>query len=100
MSRAEPVGGDAADPAAHGHRPRRPTSSAPRPAHMSAEEFRRQGRAVVDWVADYLETVEQRPVQSRLRPGDVRRRLPPRPPEAPEPFDAILADVERSSSTA
>ncbi len=34
--------------------------------HMTPEEFRRHGRAVVDWVADYMERVETLPVASRV----------------------------------
>lgn len=60
---------------------------------MDAEEFRAQGRAVVDMIADYLESVGSRPVTSDVQPGDVRRRLPEHPPSAPESFEAILADV-------
>ncbi len=62
---------------------------------MSAEEFRRHGRAVVDYVANYLETLEERPVVSPVAPGDVRAQLPPHPPERGEPFEAVLADVDR-----
>ncbi len=62
--------------------------------HLSAEEFRRQGRAAVDWVADYLERLESFPVQSQVAPGDVRARLPSSPPERGEPFATVLADLE------
>ncbi len=63
--------------------------------HMPLEDFRRHGHALVDWVADYLETVEQRPVLPATAPGDVRAGLPARAPEAPEPFEAVLADLDR-----
>ncbi len=63
--------------------------------HMSPDEFRRWGRAVVDWIADYYERVETLPVLSRAEPGQVRAALPPHPPERGEPFDAMLADVDR-----
>jgi aromatic-L-amino-acid/L-tryptophan decarboxylase len=61
---------------------------------MSSEQFRRYGHEVVDWIADYLDRVEQLPVLSRVQPGDVRALLPQHPPEQPEPFDRMLADVE------
>ncbi len=67
----------------------------PKSYHMTPEEFRRHGRAVVDWVADYMERVESLPVLSRVRPGEVRSMLPSDPPEHGEPFEAVLADVER-----
>ncbi len=62
---------------------------------MSPDEFRRHGRAVVDWVADYLERVEQLPVRAVVAPGDVRAQLPQSPPQHGEPFAEILADVDR-----
>jgi aromatic-L-amino-acid decarboxylase len=63
--------------------------------HMTPEEFRRHGRAVIDWIADYYERIESLPVLSRARPGEIRAALPPAPPGEGEPFDRILADVER-----
>jgi aromatic-L-amino-acid decarboxylase len=62
---------------------------------MTPDEFRRYGRDVVEWVAAYLEQVERFPVLSPVRPGDIRRRLPAAPPEEGEPFEVILADVDR-----
>jgi aromatic-L-amino-acid decarboxylase len=62
--------------------------------HMSPEEFRRWGRAVVDWIADYQERVESYPVLARVAPGQIRSGLPANPPEKPEPFERILKDVE------
>ena len=62
--------------------------------HMTPEEFRRHGRAVVDWIADYLERVEHLPVLSQIEPGAIRQALPDEPPESGEPFEAMLADVD------
>jgi len=46
------------------------------------ERFRREGRAVVDWIADYWQTVASRPVAAQVEPGWVRSQLPDRAPEA------------------
>lgn len=62
---------------------------------MTPEEFRRHGHALIDWIAEYLEGIERQPVASPIQPGDVRASLPPHPPTAPEPFEAVMADVER-----
>ena len=62
---------------------------------MSPEEFRRQGHAVVDWIADYHSRIESFPVMSRVQPGEIRSKLPPRAPEQGEGFDHILGDIER-----
>jgi aromatic-L-amino-acid/L-tryptophan decarboxylase len=62
--------------------------------HMSSEEFRQHGHALIEWVADYLEKVESYPIQARVRPGEIRSRLPEAAPELPEPFQAILRDLD------
>jgi len=61
---------------------------------MSPDEFRRHGHALVDWIADYLATVGDRPVRSTVAPGEVRAGIPDRAPETPEPFDAVLRDLD------
>ncbi len=63
--------------------------------HLSSDDFRRQGYAVIDWIADYLERVERLPVLSRAQPGELRALLPEHAPARGEPFEAVLADVER-----
>ncbi|WP_245681742.1 aminotransferase class I/II-fold pyridoxal phosphate-dependent enzyme [Actinomadura kijaniata] len=63
--------------------------------HMTPEEFRRYGRQVVDWIADYHERIESMPVLSQVKPGDVQDALPARPPERGEGFEGVLADLER-----
>ncbi len=62
---------------------------------MSAEEFRKHGKQVIDWIADYLAGIESYPVRSQVRPGDIRAALPERPPEQGESFDQILADLDQ-----
>jgi aromatic-L-amino-acid/L-tryptophan decarboxylase len=62
---------------------------------MTPEEFRAAGHQLIDWIADYRTRVEQLPVMARTEPGAIRAQLPPSPPDAPEPFDAIVADLER-----
>ena len=62
--------------------------------HMTPEAFRRHGRAVVDWIADYLQRVEELPVRSAVEPGAVRRQLPALAPQGGEPFEAMLRDLD------
>jgi len=50
---------------------------------------------VADLVADYLEGVGDRPVLSRVAPGEVGRALPASPPEEPEPVETVLDDYLR-----
>ena len=63
--------------------------------HMTPDQFREYGRRVVDWIADYFESVESRPVLSQVEPGDIRSKLPASPPAEPEEFDKVIEDLER-----
>ncbi len=61
---------------------------------MNADEFRRLGHALVDWIASYRESLEQRPVMSKVAPGEIRAKLPRAAPEQPMGLD-VLALLER-----
>jgi aromatic-L-amino-acid/L-tryptophan decarboxylase len=63
--------------------------------HMTPDELRRWGHEVVDWVADYMAGIEEHRVVPDVAPGDVRSWLPPGPPDRPEPFADVLADLDR-----
>ena len=62
---------------------------------MTPDEFRKHGYALIDWIAEYVEGVEHFPVGSQVQPGDIRASLPAHPPAAAEPFDNVLADLDR-----
>jgi len=61
---------------------------------VKPDDFRKNGYELIDKIADYLETVGDRPVAPSIAPGDVRAMLPERPPSAPESWEAVMADVE------
>jgi len=63
--------------------------------HMTPSQFREYGRMVVDWIANYYEQIEQYPVLSQAKPGEIRAGLPSAPPAQGKPFPDILADVEK-----
>ena len=62
---------------------------------MTPDDFRQQGYALIDWITEYLEGIEQYPVASRVEPGDIRAALPEHPPTDAEPFGDVLADLDR-----
>ena len=62
--------------------------------HMTPDEFRRYGHAVVDWIADYHSRVESFPVLSQVKPGQIRASLASDPPQQGEAFERLLKDVE------
>lgn len=61
---------------------------------MNADHFRARAHEIVDWMADYLETVEEGRVTPETQAGDVLAKLPTAPPMAAESFDAIFADFK------
>ncbi|MEH2405490.1 pyridoxal-dependent decarboxylase [Nostoc sp.] len=62
--------------------------------HMSSDEFRHWGYQTIDWIANYLKTVEQLPVLSQVEPGDIRAKLPETAPIKGESFADILQDLD------
>jgi len=63
--------------------------------HMTPDEFRQYGHAVVDWIADYQSRIESFPVLSQVKPGEIRAALPANPPMQGESFHELLKDVDR-----
>ncbi len=62
---------------------------------MNTEDFRKHAHGLVDWMADYLETVESYPVRAQTEPGEIADQLPAEAPEQAEEMAAILADFQR-----
>jgi aromatic-L-amino-acid/L-tryptophan decarboxylase len=57
-------------------------------------DLRADGALALDWIASYLEGVRELPVLSQVEPGAIRAMLPPSAPDDPEPFSAILEDLD------
>ena len=62
---------------------------------MDTGEFRKRAHEIADWMADYLEGIGERPVRSPSAPGEIAAALPAGAPVHGEPFDAIMADLDR-----
>uniref|UniRef100_A0A1I8FSH8 Aromatic-L-amino-acid decarboxylase n=1 Tax=Macrostomum lignano TaxID=282301 RepID=A0A1I8FSH8_9PLAT len=63
---------------------------------MDAAEFRRCGKQLIDFIADYIESLNgnRREAMPRVLPGYLRQRLPLRPPDQPETWERVMSDVE------
>lgn len=61
---------------------------------MTPEQFRSEGKKVIDWIADYYENIEKYPVLSQVKPGEIIVSLPEKPPQKGEPMDNMLADLD------
>src|ERR1043165_521154 len=73
----------------------RKEEDAPSLGDMPAEEFRRRGHELIDWIANYFEHIDQLRVLAQIEPGDLKSQPPTSPPEQGESMEAILADVDR-----
>jgi aromatic-L-amino-acid decarboxylase len=62
---------------------------------MDAQDFRRYGYQLIDWVADYRERMERLPVMSQAQPGEIRAALPDHPPLHGGRMDQALAALDR-----
>ncbi len=62
---------------------------------MTPEQFRTEGRKLIDWIAAYYEQVEKFPVLSQVKPGEIFNALPEVPPVSGESFDHMMEDVDR-----
>jgi len=67
----------------------------PKLGDMNAEEFRRIGHELIDWIADYFEKIDDLPVLAAVEPGDLKAKLPSTPPAQGEPMADIVADLDR-----
>ena len=57
---------------------------------MDAAEFRVRGKEMVDYIADYLETIHERRVFPEVDPGYLEELIPNAAPEKPESWDDII----------
>jgi aromatic-L-amino-acid decarboxylase len=64
-------------------------------ADMGPDAFRAAAHEVVDMMADYLATLEARPVFPSIEPGTLAPAFPSTAPDEPEPLGAILDDYTR-----
>lgn len=60
-----------------------------------ADDFRKAGHKLIDWVADYFDNIESYDVLSRVKPGDIERQFPPEPSSNGRSYDELMADFEK-----
>ncbi|KAJ7413031.1 Aromatic-L-amino-acid decarboxylase [Willisornis vidua] len=62
---------------------------------MDAAEFRKRGKEMVDYVADYLEKIDKRQVFPDVEPGYLRPLIADCAPQEPESFEDVFKDIEK-----
>jgi aromatic-L-amino-acid decarboxylase len=61
---------------------------------MDSSEFRQRGREMVDYIAEYMESVGDRRVTPDVEPGYLRDLIPKKAPQEGEGWADIMSDVE------
>jgi aromatic-L-amino-acid decarboxylase len=61
---------------------------------MTPDEFREAGHALIEMIADYRESVDQRPVRSQSGVGEILNWLPASAPQQGEPAEQLLQDID------
>jgi aromatic-L-amino-acid decarboxylase len=61
---------------------------------MTPDEFRKHAHELVEWMAGYMENVENLPVKSQVKPGEIFEKIPGKPPSEAESFDSLMSDFE------
>ena len=62
---------------------------------LPPEIFTAHSNQLVNWIANYLANMDQFPVLSRSKPGEIKQQLPLQPPTEAEPFAEIIEDFEK-----
>jgi aromatic-L-amino-acid/L-tryptophan decarboxylase len=62
--------------------------------HMTPEQFRAEGKKVIDWIADYYENIEKYPILSQVKPGEIKASLPGNPPQEGESMENMMRDLD------
>jgi aromatic-L-amino-acid decarboxylase len=61
---------------------------------MTPDDFRRYAHELVEWMAGYMENVENYHVKSQVKPREIFDKIPGIPPANPEPFTNLINDLE------
>ncbi len=62
---------------------------------MPADDFRKYGYEIVDWIANYFEHIGEFPVLSQVEPNWLKKSIPASAPETGEDFGEILKDIDK-----
>ena len=58
-------------------------------------DYRRWSNRATDWIEGYHASMNDLPVRSAVKPGDILARIPDMPPEQPEEMERVFADFEK-----
>jgi aromatic-L-amino-acid decarboxylase len=59
---------------------------------MTPDDFRKHAHELVEWMAGYMENVDQYPVKSVVTPGEIFNKINESPPSDSESFEDLMKD--------
>ena len=62
---------------------------------LNIEDFRKEAHNLVDWMSDYLASIEKYPVKAQVQPYEIFDQLPDLPPDDPQNMAEIMRDFEK-----
>ncbi|KAH8282992.1 hypothetical protein KR054_011408 [Drosophila jambulina] len=62
---------------------------------MEAPQFKDFAKTMVDFIAEYMETIRERRVLPEVKPGYLKPLIPDSAPEKAENWQDVMADIER-----
>jgi hypothetical protein len=61
---------------------------------MNIDEFRVRGKEMIEYICEYIRTLEGKRVTANVDPGYLRSLLPKEAPITPDPWEAIIRDID------
>ncbi|HEX7152404.1 MAG TPA: pyridoxal-dependent decarboxylase [Thermoanaerobaculia bacterium] len=61
----------------------------------TSADFRAAGHQLVDWIADYLDDIDQHPVLSRVQPGDIEKSFAAAPSDGGRSYGALFEEFQQ-----
>lgn len=62
---------------------------------LNADQFKISGSKLISWISEYLNEIEKYPPLSQVKPGDILKRIPEKPPHKGEEIEKILNDIDK-----
>ena len=62
---------------------------------MDSDAFRLCGKEMIDYVANFLDNIETRPVLPSVKPGYLKELIPTEAPAKPDKWEDLVKDIQR-----
>ena len=61
----------------------------------TSESIKNNGKLFIDWVEKYFAEMDEYPVLPRVKPNEVKEKLPQTPPQQSESYEDIISDLDK-----